>query len=171
MNKDAFVKYLSDKLYYLVDNEKEKEIYSYVSVIDNSVAMGQNEEDAVASFGSVDDLVTAIYLSHGLDYKKIYSGKVSGKSIISSFKNFFNEITHKDRKVAFNAILYFIYIVFLIILLNIVFIFVRDIGLQVFSDITKYRIAEKIYSVSFNVLYAITAIILFIKLFTKRFNK
>ena len=171
MNKSAFVKYLTDKLYYLVDKEREKEINSYVSVIDNYVSMGQSEEDAIASFGNVDDLVTAIYLSHGLDYKKVYSGKVSGKSLISSFKNFFNEITHKERKVAFNAILYFIYIIFLIILLNIVFIFVRDIGLEVFSDITKYPVVEKIYSVTFNVLYAVCAIILFIKLFTKRFNK
>jgi len=170
MDKVKFLDFLNNKLYYLVDSEKEKEISKYSSVIDNYVNMGQSEVDAVATFGNPDDLVSAIYLSHGLDYKKIYSGKVSGKGFIGALKNFYNLLTNKDKKKAGNALLYFLYLVLLVILLKIVFIFVRDMGLQIFDDITTNSVVDRIYSISFNVIYIVCAILLFTKLFIKKFK-
>lgn len=170
MDKKKFIDTLNRKLDYLVENEKSKEVEKYVSVVDNYINMGQTEEDAISSLGNIDDLVTAIYLSHGLDYKKLYTGKVSGKGFIGSLKNFYNIITNKDRKAAGSALLYFLYLILLIILLKVVFIFVRDIGLQVFDEISSNSIIDRIYSITFNVLYIACAILLFIKLFTKRFK-
>ena len=111
MDKKKFIDTLNRKLDYLVENEKSKEVEKYVSVVDNYINMGQTEEDAISSLGNIDDLVTAIYLSHGLDYKKLYTGKVSGKGFIGSLKNFYNIITNKDRKAAGSALLYFLYLI------------------------------------------------------------
>lgn len=170
MNKESFVSLLEDKLFYLVENVRNEEINKYVTVIDNYVNMGQSEENAIATFGNLDDLVKAIYLSHGLDYKKIYSGKVSGKGLKNAFKNFYSLISGNDKRKMKNAILYFLYIILLVVLLKIVFIFIRDMGSQMFSDLFSNHTFSKIYDISFEVLYVLVAIIVFFKMFTKKFN-
>ena len=170
MNKKEFIGFLDGKLYYLVENARNQEISKYTEVIDNYVNMGQTEENAIASFGDPNDLVKAIYLSHGLDYKKLLSNKLSGKGIKNSFKNFYAIVTGSDKKKAKSAILSFLYIILLIILLKILFIFVRDLGLQVFNDIFSGKVFSKIYDISFEVLYIIVALIVFFKMFAKKFN-
>ena len=170
MNKEEFITLLEDKLYYLVDNVKKDEISKYEQVIDNYINMGQSEENAVASFGNVDDLVKAIYLSHGLDYKKLFNSKLTTKGIKGSFKNFYTLVTGNDKKKARNALLSFLYIILLIILLKIVFIFIRDMGSQMFSDLFSNKTISKIYDLSFEVLYVLIAIVVFFKMFTKKFN-
>ena len=171
MNKKEFEKYLNDKLCFLVDNVRVQEVSKYIDVINNYTNMGQTEENAVASFGNVDDLVMAIYLSHGLDYKKLAGGKLSGKGIKIAFVNFFNLISGKDKKLARSSLFYFIYIILLCILLKIVFIMVRDLGAQILGGSLGSGLADKIYGTTFDVLYVIAAIVLFFKLFTKRFAK
>ena len=170
MNKEEFITLLEDKLYYLVDNVKKEEISKYEQVIDNYINMGQSEENAVASFGNVDDLVKAIYLSHGLDYKKLFNSKLTTKGIKGSFKNFYALVTGNDKKKARNALLSFLYIILLIILLKIVFIFIRDMGSQMFTDLFSNKTISKIYDLSFEVLYVLIAIVVFFKMFTKKFN-
>ena len=104
MNKKEFLTVLKNKLVYLVDTAREKEINNYSNLIDNYVNMGQSEEVAIESLGSVEDLVMAIYLSHGLDYKKLYTGKVSGSGIKGAFKNFYLTITGPDEIEAHKAL-------------------------------------------------------------------
>ena len=170
MNKKEFVDYLNDKLFYLVENEKNKVIEKYVSVIDNYVNMGQTEEQAIAAFGNIDDIVIATYLSHGLDYKKIADNKVSAKGLKGAVKNFFNIITGHDKKSARSAIFYLIYIILIAILVKVLFIIVRDQGSTIFSDLISSSVANKAYYAFFEVIYIIVAFILFIKMFTKRFK-
>lgn len=170
MNKKEFISFLDEKLYYLLDNAKNTEISKYESVIDNYVNMGQSEEDAVASFGDPNDLVKAIYLSHGLDYKKFNSSSITGKGIKDSFKSFYSSITGTDKKKAKNAILGFLYIILVVILLKVVFIFIRDMGTQVFSDLYSDTTFSRIYDITFEVLYVLVAIFVFFKMFTKRFK-
>ena len=170
MDKLSFINFLEDKLYYLVENIRNEEIEKYSRVIDNYVSMGQSEENAVESFGDPEDLVKAIYLSHGLDYKKLFTAKLSGRGIKNSFKNFFSIITGNDKKKLRNALFNFLYIIVLIILLKIVFIFVRDLGSSMFADFVSSNKVGKIYDLSFEILYVLVALIVFIKMFTKRFS-
>ena len=170
MNKKEFVDYLNTKLIYLVDSEKNKEIDKYVSVIDNYIKMGQTETDAVASFGDPNDLVTAIYLSHGLDYKKLYTGGTSFKGFKGALKRFFNIISGQDKKEAKNAILYVLYLILLVILLKIGFILVRDTLSTMIEDLLGNGIINKIYYLSFEIIYVLCAILVFVKMFTKKFK-
>ena len=170
MNKKEFTNQLEDKLCFLVEYARLEEIHKYENVVDNYINMGQTEENAVASLGNIDDLVTAIYLSHGLDYKKLFTNKLTSKSLKSSFKNFYFLITGNDKRKAKNAIFYFLYLILFIILLKIVFIFVRDMGSQIFSDLINDKTFSKIYYVSFEVFYVFVAIIVFFKMFSKKFN-
>lgn len=170
MNKKDFISYLDSKLVYLVDTEKNKEIEKYSAVIDNYISMGQTEEAAVNSLGNVDDLVKAVYLSRGLDYKKLFDQKTSIKGLKGAFKNFVKTLQGTDKKKAKNAILYLLYLIVLIILLKVGFILVRDNGSSFFSELFTNKYFSKIYYLVFEILYIITSIIVFIKMFTKRFN-
>lgn len=171
MNKKEFLNLLDNKLFYLVDSARTKEIENYSNLIDNYLKMGQTEESAISSLGEVDDLVTAIYLSHGLDYKKLYSGKISGNGIKSAFKNFYMTITGQDKKKASGALIYFLYLIVLIVFLKVAFILVRDTASSLFGEMIKNDTVYKIYTMTFEVLYIVVAILLFFKMFTKRFNK
>ena len=171
MNKKDFLNYLDSKLTYLVESEKNKEIEKYSSVIDNYVSMGQTEEDAISSFGNVDDLVKAVYLSRGLDYNKLIDQKTSLKGFKGALKNFIKEIQSEDKKKARNAILFMLYMVLLIIFLKVIFILIRDNGEGLFSGIFSGKYFSKIYYIIFELLYIVTSIIVFMKMFTKRFNK
>ena len=171
MNKKDFLSYLDSKLIYLVDTEKSKEIEKYSSVIDNYVSMGQTEEAAISSFGNVDDLVKAVYLSRGLDYKKIVENKTSIKGFKGAFKTFVKEIQGSDKKSAKNALLFMLYMVLLIIFLKVIFILVRDNGEGLFNGIFTGKYFSKIYYIVFEVLYVVTSIFVFMKMFTKRFSK
>lgn len=171
MDKKGFVDFLEKKLCYLVDNVRKEEINKYESVIDNYVNMGQSEENAINSFGDPNDLVKAIYLSHGLDYKKLFTSNISGKGIKQAFKGFYSDISGGNKTKMKSAILYFLYIILLIVLLKIVFIFVRDLGGQFFTDLFENKTFYKIYDISFEILYILVATLVFFKLFTKKFNQ
>ena len=170
MNKEEFIKYLDSKLSYLVDEEKAKELDKYSKVIDNYVSMGQSEADAIGTFGNPDDLVMAIYLSHGLNYKKLYGRNVVENSMKSAIKNFGKKLTGEDKKEMGSSLLYLLYLILLVILIKVAFIFVRDMGETFYSSIFTGKVAYKIYGAVFEVLYIATAIYLFIHLFKKRFS-
>jgi len=170
MDKKGFISFLSEKLYFLVENERLKEINKYTSFIDNFISMGQSEEDAVKSLGNPDDLVTAIYLSHGLDVKKLYGDNYTGKGIKAAFKNFYKTLTGQDRKKSRNALIYMLYLIILCLIIKILFIFVRDELSTLFGSLTSSKLGDKIYYITFEVLYIVSAIIIFIKSMKKRFN-
>lgn len=170
MNKKEFIKFLEEKLFYLVEPEREKEINKYSDVIDSYVNMGQSEEVALSSLGNPEDLVKAIYLSHGLDYKKVVEQKSSLKGFKGAIKNFGKIIAGFDKKKARNSILYVLYLLVFVVLLKIAFIFVRDNGANFFGEIFTNSVFDKIYYALFEVAYYITAVIVFIKMFTKKFN-
>ena len=171
MNKDQFVELLNKKLFYLVDNEREKEVNKYISAIDNYVNMGQDEAFVINNFGNIDDLVTAIYLSHGLDYKKLFDKSYDDSNYDKgAFKNFISLLTSKNNKASRNAIFYVVYIFLLVILLKVFFIFVRDIGSQIFADMFKNKSFDKYYTLGFEIAYYLVAIMVFVFMFKKKFG-
>ena len=170
MKREEFSNFLNKKLVYLVDSEKEKEINKYISVIDNYKNMGQTEEEAIATFGDPDDLVRAIYLSHGLDYGKLFGATSTKGNFRTALKNFTNNILGTDKSKAGKSLLYVLYLVVLVILLKVVFIFIRDNAEGIFTSISTSNTFLKVYYIIFEVLYFTTGIFLFKYLFTKRFN-
>ena len=60
MNKEAFLTELRVRLSSLPDNEAEERISFYREMIDERMADGQTEEDAVAGIGSIDEIVEQI---------------------------------------------------------------------------------------------------------------
>ena len=57
MNKQEFLNQLREKLHVLNDEELEALIQEYDETINDAMADGKSEEEAVASFGDLDELV------------------------------------------------------------------------------------------------------------------
>ena len=153
MNKKDFIKFLDEKLFYLVDTEKQKEIEKYTSVIDSYGNMGQTEEVALSSLGNPDD-----------------EQKSSLKGFKGALKNFGKIIAGYDKKKARSSLLYVLYLVVHVVLLKVVFIFIRDNGYNFFQELFTNNVFSKVYYAFFEVAYYVTAVIVFIKMFTKKFN-
>lgn len=170
MNKKVFLDTLSQKLCYLVDAEKNKELEKYEKVVDNYISLGQSEEEAVSSLGNVEDLIKAIYLSRGLDYSKLGTTKFTGQGFKNATKNFMNVLSGKDKKLIKSSLLYLVYLIILIILLKVIFIYAESVIGNFLSDALANVTFNKMYYLSFDIIYVICAVVIFAKMFTKKFT-
>lgn len=145
MNKEHFIKELRSQLRYLNKNVIDEELENY----NNLESYDLNPVD----------IANSIYQKRGLNIKVTKKTKFldSVSTIIDAFKS-------KDKKIILDIILFFIYVFILIILIKIPFIYIRDMISTIFNNIINNEILYTIWNLAFEILYAITAILIFIKL-------
>lgn len=145
MDKEKFLKELKYQLRYLNKETIEEEIKNYENLSDYNI---KPEEEA-----------NKIYLKRGLNVK------VTKKtSLFDAVSIIIDAIKCKDKKIITDLILFFVYIFILIILIKIPFIYIRDTISSIFSVLVSNDILYTIWSLTFELLYAITAILIFIRL-------
>jgi uncharacterized membrane protein len=86
MNKKTFISELEKKLSILVENERKDIINEYKDIIDEKVKHGATEEEAVASFGNIDELVKEILSAYKINYN-YRSTQDSVKNIVDDCGN------------------------------------------------------------------------------------
>ena len=145
MDKEKFLKELKYQLRYLNKETIEEEIKNYENLSDYNL---KPEEEA-----------NKIYQKRGLNVK------VTKKtSLFDAVSIIIDAIKCKDKKIITDLILFFVYIFILIILIKIPFIYIRDTISSIFSVLVSNDILYTISSLTFELLYAITAILIFIRL-------
>ena len=145
MDKEKFLKELKYQLRYLNKEAQEEEIKNYENLQDYNL--------------KAEDIANEIYKKRGLNLK------VRKKtSFLDSVSIIIEEIKSKDKKIVIDLVLFFLYMFVLIILIKIPFIYVRDIISSIFSVIGSNDIIYTIWNLLFELLYAITAILIFIKM-------
>ena len=139
MDKEKFLKELKYQLRYLTKEALEEEL--------------KNIQDYNAN---PEDIANSIYQKRGLNIKvtKKSSFLDSVATIIEAFK---------DKKNIGNLVLFFLYVFVLIILIKISFIFIRDMISSIFNVIISSEIVYTIWNLTFELLYAVTAILIFIR--------
>ena len=146
MNKEEFLKELSNYLKKLTDEAREEELKKYANL--KNYNLNPLEE------------ANKIYASRGIKYeinKNI--------SFYNAVETFINTMRSKDPKKIQNLIFFFIYLFLLLIFIKIPFIYVRDIISSLLNPIfASNPNLDLIWGVIIEILYAITTIILFIKL-------
>lgn len=146
MNKEKFIKELKYQLRYLNKETQEEELKNYENLDDYNNLKPE-------------EIANSIYQKRGLNIK------VAKKtSFLDSVSTIIEAIKSKDKKVLINLLLFFLYAFLLIILIKIPFIYVRDTISTIFSVLVTNNIISTIWNLAFELLYAITAILLFIKL-------
>ena len=143
MDKEKFLKELKYQLRYLNKEAQEEELKNYENLQDYNL--------------KAEDIANEIYKKRGLNLK------VRKKtSFLDSVSIIIEEIKSKDKKILIDLLLFFLYMFVLIILIKIPFIYVRDIISSIFTVIINNDTIYVIWNLSFELLYAITAIIIII---------
>ena len=144
MDKEKFLKELKYQLRYLNKESQEEELKNYENRKDYNL---KPEEEA-----------NKIYQKRGLNIK------VTKKtSFLDSVSIIIDAARKKDKKVLINLLLFFFYVFILVILIKIPFIYIRDTISTMFSIVVSTEVLYTIWNLAFELLYAITAIIIFIK--------
>ncbi len=145
MDKEKFLKELKYQLRYLNNKAKEEELKNYENLQDYNL---KPEEEA-----------NKIYQKRGLNIK------VTKKtSFLDAVSTIIEIIKTKNKKSVLDIVLFFIYMFILIILIKIPFIYVRDIISTIFGVLITNNILGTIWNLTFELLYALTAILIFIKM-------
>lgn len=152
MTKETFLKELEKNLKYLSNETKTIELAKYESLANYDL-------DPITEANN-------IYQRLGLAIKINKKTK-----FLDSVGTIINELQSKDKKHITNILLFFLYLLFLLIILKIPFIYVRDITSSIFNNIFSDDTAYMLWSLLFELLYAITTIIVFIRLINKKANE
>lgn len=145
MDKEKFLKELKYQLRYLNNKAKDEELKNYENLQDYNL---KPEEEA-----------NKIYQKRGLNIK------VTKKtSFLDAVSTIIDIIKTKNKKSVLDIVLFFIYMFILIILIKIPFIYVRDIISTIFGVLITNNILGAIWNLAFELLYALTAILIFIKM-------
>ncbi len=141
MDKEKFLKELKYQLRYLSKQAQEEELKNYENTDYNQ---------------KVEDIANAIYQKRGLNIK------VTKKtSFFDSVSQIIEAIKSKNKKVLLDLLFFFLYVFILIILIKIPFIYVRDTISTIFNVLVSNDILYTIWNLSFEILYAVTAILIF----------
>lgn len=144
MNKEKFLKELNYQLRYLNKETKEEELQNYENLQDYNL--------------KPEEIANSIYQKRGLNIK------VTKKtSFLDSVSVIINAARKKEKKIILDIILFFIYVFILIILIKIPFIYIRDTISTIFSVLINNDLLYTIWNLAFELLYALTAILIFIK--------
>ena len=145
MDKEKFLKELKYQLRYLNKETIDEELKNYENLPDYNL--------------KPEDEANKIYQKRGLNVK------VTKKtSLFDAISKIIDAIKSKNKEIITDLVLFFVYIFILIILIKIPFIYIRDTISSIFSVLVNNDILYTIWSLAFELLYAITAILIFIHL-------
>lgn len=143
MNKEEFLKSLTKNLKYLNPSLKDAEIEKFQNMTD------YNDLDPIEE-------ANKIYERNGINIKVT-------KSFLNSLSTIIEVFSSNDSKNIGQLLLFFLYLFSLIIIIKIPFIYVRDMISTIFG-IFQNDNANVIWNLTIEALYAITTIIVFIRL-------
>lgn len=189
MNKTTFLSILRSKLGILHANEINDIIDEYSGYIDEKIAEGKSEEEAVRDFGNMDDLVSDILDAYKIN-KEYTSSSAHEKQREGSFTSSLDEFMatasdilnqamdyltslfsslFKDFSVENLAQLLVIFLVaiILIAIMKIPFFIVENIGSVIIDMILPYRLSRIIvvlWEIVVNVIYFLMALLVIVGL-------
>lgn len=149
MNKEEFLKSLSKNLRFLSKDIKEFELSNYENLTDYNL-------DPIEE-------ANKIYAKKGLNIKITPKG-----NFFNSVATIIKELESKNKDRIMNIVKFFLYLLFLLIILKIPFIYVRDMISNIFNTLFVDDNIYILWNLAFELLYAITTIIVFIKLINKK---
>lgn len=194
MTKRKFLSTLERRLEILNEEERKDIISEYRDIIDDKIKHGTSEEEAVASFGSMDDLVSSILCAYKINpnYGKdnTSSKKVKDavtdtdtwikrvalkmtnvtKEVVADFKENHQEFT---MQLIFEMIIKAVILVVVLAIMKIPFLFIEHMGRSIL-DMAFYPLDEVLmffWSFLIGVLYFICCILIIVVVFQSYFNK
>ena len=145
MTKEEFLKALRKNLKWLSKQEREEELVYY-----------ENRDNY-----DLDPIIIAneIYQKRGLKISLVKKIK-----FLDAVNILINALQSKNKEKLKKVLLFFLYMFFLIIIIKIPFIYIRDMISNIFIDTFKNNSIYALWALSLELLYALTAILIFIRM-------
>lgn len=149
MTKEEFLKALRKNLKWLSKKEREEELVYY-----------ENRDNY-----DLDPIIIAneIYQKKGLKISLVKKIK-----FLDAVNILINSLKSKNKEKLKKVLLFFLYMFFLIIIIKIPFIYIRDMISNIFIDTFKNNSTYALWALSLELLYALTAILIFIRMIKKK---
>lgn len=146
MTKEEFLKELEYNLKSLTKKARQEELNQYKDL---------------ASYDNLDpvNIANEIYQKRGI--KINLSNKIK---FLDATNILINNLQSKDKAKLKNILLFFLYMFFIVIIIKVPFIYVRDIITNIFNNTFQNDNIYTLWALSFELLYAITSIIIVINM-------
>lgn len=177
MLKKEFLDILDQKLSLVNNKEKEDILLEYGTYIDDKVASGVTEEEAVAGFGDVDQLAKNILSAYKINTESM--DPLSNKAdktldkIYAKLEDLFSKIGNFSMNEIFHIVFDAVVLVFLVLIGKVIFvdIFCQILISFIFTFFTGfYKVTDFILGLC-RILYFCLAVYLFVKVMSKRINR
>lgn len=177
MLKSEFLDLLNQKLSLINDKEKEDIILEYGTYIDDKIASGVSEEEAVAGFGDVDELAKEILSAYKINTDSMDPLSSKADKTIDKVYAKLEGMFSKLGNFSMNEIFHIIFDAFVLVLilwigkLIVVNLLCRIVLSMIFSFFAGfYAITDFMLSLC-RLLYVCIAIYFFVKVMTKRVER
>ena len=174
MKKKEFLEKLRKKLNILEDGEVDDIILEYEGYIDERIDNGASEEEAVESFGDIDELADELLRAYKINVKKDKDpiGDFS-KKVIQTINQLVDDFSEKSSKEILRFIVEIFIILFIIGICHIPVGMLVNLGKDIFYILSSplNRIFFSIWKFILEFAYFILSILVFIRIFEKRYLK
>lgn len=177
MLKSEFLDFLNQKLSLINDKEKEDIILEYGTYIDDKIASGVSEEEAVAGFGDVDELAKEILSAYKINTDSMDPLSSKADKTIDKVYAKLEGMFSKLGNFSMNEIFHIIFDAFVLVLilwigkLIVVDLLCRIVLSMIFSFFAGfYAITDFMLSLC-RLLYVCIAIYFFVKVMVKRVER
>ena len=144
MNKEEFLKELNHELRYLNKKDRNYELEKYANLEDYNL--------------NPKEIAKSIYNSYNIPVN------LDKETLFNSVNIIINKLQSKNQKIILNILKFFL---FLLIIIKIPFIYIRDL-LGTFFETSFTHNSYILWNLAFELLYALTTIIIFINLIKKK---
>ena len=177
MLKSEFLELLNQKLSLINDKEREDIILEYGTYIDDKIANGVSEEEAVAGFGDVDELAKEILSAYKINTDSMDPLSSKADKTIDKVYAKVEELFSKLGDFSMNQIFHVVFDAFVLVLilwigkLIVVDVFCRLILSILFSFFVGYHMITEFMLGLCRLLYLCLAIYFFVKVMSKRIQR
>lgn len=175
MNKEEFLKKLRKRLDVLENSEIEDIVSEYEGYIDEKVAKGLSEEEAVKELGNFEEIINDLLAAYKVKSRTSEDNSFSEiiNKISHGIDNIMETLSHKSGTDIIRLLIEIIIILFIICLLKIPFSMIKDLGGDIFRELANPigNIFKAIWYFIIDFSYIIISIIFFIKMLERRYFK
>lgn len=175
MKKKEFLEKLRKKLSILEESEVEDIIEEYGGYIDEKIDSGASEEEAVSSFGSIDELSKELLSAYKVKVKEEKEDPIGNfaSKVLHTIDKLIDILSKKSPKEIVRFVVEIFILLVIIGLLHIPVAMLVGLGKDVFYILSSplNRIFFMIWRFVLEFAYFILAIILFIRIFDARYLK
>ncbi len=178
MNKEKFLETLRKKLSILEESEIEDILIEYEGYIEEKMKEGCTEEEAVKSMGDVRELAKDLLSAYKIKPEKSPTKNEDTfnnflDSVVKVFERICDIFSHKSFEEIIKFMVELVFIFILIGLCKIPFSIISEIGNDMIGEITYphvlYTFLHGLWNFILELAYFIFAVLMFVKLFKKRF--